>query len=167
MQESAPSKTAEAVCFFRALEQRRDPAVRIVDDPHAHLFLGRSLKTAVRAAEAAGPLGELPARLVPGVATFVLARHRFIADALRRALAEPSPDGNHVEQVVLLGAGYDTRAYRFAAELKGRPVFEVALEMSGLGADELRRLLDPAALTRGGLQAAVAKVERKVLRRKC
>jgi len=37
------------------------------------------------------------------------------------------------------------------AYAEGRPVFEVALEMSGLGADELQRLLDPAALTRGGL----------------
>ncbi len=33
-----------------------------------------------------------------------------------------------------------------------RPVFDVALEMSGLGEEELRRLLDPVALTRGGLQ---------------
>jgi fumarate hydratase class II len=32
-------------------------------------------------------------------------------------------------------------------------VFDVALEMSGLGAEELRRLLNPAALTRGGLAA--------------
>jgi fumarate hydratase, class II len=32
-----------------------------------------------------------------------------------------------------------------------RPVFDVALEMSGLGEEQLRRLLDPAALTRGGL----------------
>ena len=38
------------------------------------------------------------------------------------------------------------RAYR-----EGRPVFDVALEDSGLAADELRRLLDPAALTRGGI----------------
>jgi fumarate hydratase class II len=37
------------------------------------------------------------------------------------------------------------------AYAEGRPVFDVALELSGLGADELRRLLDPAALTRGGL----------------
>jgi fumarate hydratase class II len=37
------------------------------------------------------------------------------------------------------------------AYAEGRPVFEVALEMSGLGAEELRRLLDPAALTRGGM----------------
>jgi fumarate hydratase class II len=38
------------------------------------------------------------------------------------------------------------------AYTEGRPVFDVALEDSGLGAAELRRLLDPAALTRGGIQ---------------
>src|SRR5690606_27205357 len=38
------------------------------------------------------------------------------------------------------------RAYR-----EGRPVFDIALEDSGLPADQLRRLLDPAALTRGGI----------------
>jgi fumarate hydratase, class II len=37
------------------------------------------------------------------------------------------------------------------AYAEGRPVFDVALEMSGLEEKELRRLLDPAALTRGGL----------------
>jgi len=38
------------------------------------------------------------------------------------------------------------------AYAENRPVFDVALELSGLTADELRRLLDPEALTRGGLQ---------------
>ena len=37
------------------------------------------------------------------------------------------------------------------AYAEGRPVFDVALEMSGLSEADLRRLLDPAALTRGGL----------------
>ncbi|MEI2455448.1 class II fumarate hydratase [Lysobacter firmicutimachus] len=40
------------------------------------------------------------------------------------------------------------RAYK-----EGRPVLEVALEDSGLSEKQLRRLLDPAALTRGGIQA--------------
>jgi len=40
------------------------------------------------------------------------------------------------------------RAYK-----ENRPVLEVAVEDSGLNADELKRLLDPAALTRGGIQA--------------
>ncbi|MGO4220471.1 class II fumarate hydratase [Lysobacter sp. TAF61] len=34
---------------------------------------------------------------------------------------------------------------------EGRPVLEVAVEVSGLPAQDLRQLLDPAALTRGGI----------------
>ena len=123
MQESAPSRPAEVVCLFRAMEQRRDPAVRIVDDPFAHLFLGRGSTAALRAAIAAGPLGELPDRFLPGLSAFVLARHRFMDDALADVLARTGAD--RVEQVVVLGAGYDTRAWRFADALAGRPVFEV------------------------------------------
>lgn len=137
MQESEPSKTAEAVCFFRALERRRSTTTRIVDDPYAQLFLGRSLKTALRAAEAAGQLSEIPQRFLPGVATFVIARHRFIDDALAKALARTGAD--RVEQVVLLGAGYDTRAYRFAEALAGRPVFEVDFPSTGQRKDDLVR----------------------------
>jgi len=40
------------------------------------------------------------------------------------------------------------RAYK-----EKRAVLEVAVEMSGLSEAELRKLLDPAALTRGGIQA--------------
>jgi methyltransferase (TIGR00027 family) len=133
MQESAPSRTAEVVCLFRALERRRDPAVRILDDPYAHFFLGRSAKAALAAANAAGPFGELPSRFLPGLATFVLARHRFIDDALVGALKDGA------EQVVILGAGYDTRAYRFAEELAGRPVFEVDFPSTGRRKDDLVR----------------------------
>jgi fumarate hydratase class II len=41
------------------------------------------------------------------------------------------------------------RAYK-----EKRPVFDVALEDSGLSAKELEKLLDPAALTRGGIHGA-------------
>ena len=54
-------------------------------------------------------------------AAFIACRHRFIDDHLLAALA----DGT--EQVVLLGAGYDARAYRFHDQLDGRCVFEVDL----------------------------------------
>jgi fumarate hydratase class II len=36
---------------------------------------------------------------------------------------------------------------------EGRPVLNVAVESSGLSEKQLRSLLDPAALTRGGIQA--------------
>ncbi|HEX9179589.1 MAG TPA: class II fumarate hydratase [Burkholderiales bacterium] len=45
-----------------------------------------------------------------------------------------------------LGAAIAKRAYR-----EGRPLLEVAREMTDLTEEELRRLLDPAALTRGGI----------------
>jgi len=137
MQESAPSKTAEVVCLFRALERRREPGARILDDPYAHIFLSRSSKAALAAAHAAGPLSELPSRFLPGLSAFVLCRHRFIDDALAAALARGGQD--QVEQVVLLGAGYDTRAYRFADKLAGRPVFEVDFPSTGQRKDDLVR----------------------------
>ncbi len=115
-----PSRTAEAVCLFRASDQRRSEASRIVDDPYARLFLGPLFRAALAALEATGRLGELAEEFSPGLIAYVLARHRYIDDALERALRD-----SEVEQVVLLGAGYDTRANRFAALLGGRPVFEL------------------------------------------
>lgn len=115
-----PSRTAEAVCLFRASDQRRPAADRIVDDPYARLFLSPISRAALATVEATGRLGRLAEEHLPGLVTYVLARHRFIDDALARAL-----DAGPIEQVVLLGAGYDTRAYRFAEKLAGRAVFEV------------------------------------------
>ncbi|MFK8028983.1 MAG: class II fumarate hydratase [Gammaproteobacteria bacterium] len=46
-----------------------------------------------------------------------------------------------------LGAATAKRAYK-----EGRPILDVALETTGLDLNELERLLDPAALTKGGIQ---------------
>ncbi len=115
-----PSSTAEVTAFMRASDQRRAPARRIVDDPLARLFLGPMLRGALASLTSTGRIGERGERLFPNLTTYVLARHRFIDDALRAVLAR-----GRVEQLVLLGAGYDTRAYRFASELGGRTTFEV------------------------------------------
>ena len=63
-----------------------------------------------------------------------LARNPILATALNPAIGYER------------AAAIAKRAYA-----EGRPVLEVALEMSGVDEAELRRLLDPAALTRGGL----------------
>jgi fumarate hydratase, class II len=47
------------------------------------------------------------------------------------------------------GAAIAKRAYA-----EGRPILDVAAEMTDLSVDELRRLLDPKALTEGGIQGA-------------
>ena len=46
-----------------------------------------------------------------------------------------------------LGAATAKQAYK-----EGRPILDVALETTGLERSELERLLDPAALTKGGIQ---------------
>ena len=115
-----PSRTAEAVCFMRASDQRRNPETRILEDPYARLFLGPMMRAALATVEATGRIGEKTETLVPGLTTFILTRHRFIDDCLARRL-----DAGAVEQLVLLGAGYDTRAYRFAPRLEHIPVYEV------------------------------------------
>jgi methyltransferase (TIGR00027 family) len=117
--QNRPSQTAEAVCLMRATDQRRVADRRILDDPFARYFLGPMSRAALASWEASGRLGDLAERLSPGLTAWVLTRHRYIDDCLVQALEKG------VEQVVLLGAGYDTRAYRFTTELRGRPVYEV------------------------------------------
>jgi methyltransferase (TIGR00027 family) len=134
LRDEHASRTAELVCFCRALDQHRAPAERLVDDPYAARFLTPGLRLALGAVAASGRVGrwaeEVLAPRVPGlegvasalappIVTYILVRHRFIDDALLAALARG------VEQVVLLGAGYDARAERFREALAGRPVFEL------------------------------------------
>ncbi|MEC7948572.1 MAG: SAM-dependent methyltransferase [Myxococcota bacterium] len=114
------SRTAEVTALIRASDRRWDPSARILDDPYAERFLGPLMKAALRTWQAGGALSRSLGKVAPLIRNYVLARHRFIDEALGAALA-----GSDVEQVVVLGAGYDSRAWRFAKALHGRPIFEV------------------------------------------
>lgn len=101
---------------MRATEQLRPADERIVDDPWARLFLSAPYRLALRAAPR---IIDRLVHVAPGLNTFVLVRHRYIDDALAAALVEG------LDQVVLLGAGYDSRLYRFADRLGQAVGFEV------------------------------------------
>ncbi len=104
--------------------------------------------------------------MLPLIASNLHQSIHWLASAVR-LLAERAIDGFEVNRervdqslarnpilVTALNAaiGYDLgAAIAKQAYAEGRPVFEVALERSGLDAAELRRLLDPLQLTRGGL----------------
>jgi methyltransferase (TIGR00027 family) len=118
--QSRPSVTAEAVTMARAIEHLKPPAERVVDDPWAHLFLSAPARQAL-AAWSNSWTGRVFRRLGATGTTYVPLRHRFIDEHLTAALDAGA------SQIVLLGAGYDTRAYRFAEQLAGRAVFEVDL----------------------------------------
>jgi methyltransferase (TIGR00027 family) len=109
------------MALFRALESSRPPERRLFEDRFAHLFLRLPFRFVFRLARF--PLGgDLIPRLIdsrwPGARSSGVARTRFIDDALRAAL------GDGVEQVVILGAGFDCRAYRISGIERTR-VFEV------------------------------------------
>jgi methyltransferase (TIGR00027 family) len=87
----------------------------VLDDPYARFFLQPSVQRMLSVRRRALPMGGIAAE----VNDFVVCRHRYMDECLLGALEEG------VEQVVVLGAGYDTRAWRFSEQLAGRPVFEV------------------------------------------
>ena len=117
----APSRTAEYMALFRALETVAPSDERLFDDPAAERFLSPRLRAIARAARSA-PVRDLTIawidRRYPGPRLSGVVRTRAIDDLVREALA----DG--CEQLVLLGAGYDTRATRLA-EARLVRVFEV------------------------------------------
>jgi methyltransferase (TIGR00027 family) len=117
-----PSATAQWTALARALELNRPPAEQIVTDRFAPAFLDGMHRRALGTLRLGLPLVQLAERHeLAGIAAFVLLRHRFIDEHLAAALADGA------EQVIVLGAGYDSRAYRFAEQLQGRPVHEVDL----------------------------------------
>jgi methyltransferase (TIGR00027 family) len=116
-----PSRTAEYMALFRALETARRPESRLFDDPWARHFLGRRLCPLAHAARLPC-LRRLATAAIdrrwPGARASGVARTRLIDDVVRSALARG------VGQVVLLGAGFDSRAYRLDGIERAR-VFEV------------------------------------------
>ena len=113
----ATSRTAEFTCLSRA-------ASSLETEPHYHSGDGIApllLPGFIRALLGAR-IGRAAYRrlLAPrGMYEYVIARTKYLDAAFRQALAESFP------QIVLFGAGFDTRALRFAAELGAARVFEL------------------------------------------
>lgn len=113
--KDSSSITAEGVALIRAIESRRPEGERICYDPCAKRFvrpwisaiLGLVIKTGI--AE----------RKAPGAMAFHVARARYIDDYLLYCIREG------LQQLVILGAGFDSRAYRFSPLDGPVKVFEV------------------------------------------
>jgi methyltransferase (TIGR00027 family) len=121
VQKGRASRTAEYMALFRALEHARPTGQRRCEDPLAQAFLTPGLAAVAKLARipgVAGLLGAFVDRRWPGTRTSAVARTRWIDDALRAALADAP------EQLVILGAGFDSRAWRLP-ELSALRVFEV------------------------------------------
>ena len=110
----AVSDSSRSIAALRAIETERGGA-GLFADPFAAALAGEAALARVRARGGAGDNGRIAIRT------------RFFDDAVKDALAR-CDDGKGPWQVVLLGAGLDTRAWRLAPPAsapRARAVFEV------------------------------------------
>jgi methyltransferase (TIGR00027 family) len=113
------STTAETVCLYRAIAaQHPDPKLRNPDDI-AHKLCRSRMAIAMGYADARKQIDSMAERYAAYF--YVNARTHYIDTALKRAAA------NGATQVVVLGAGFDSRAYRFRASHPALRFFEVDL----------------------------------------
>jgi methyltransferase (TIGR00027 family) len=120
MEGEKASWTAEAVAFYRALESMRPEDKRVCYDPLAVEFLGRWFgllcRNRIRARIARYYIER--GKLAPSFFTLIC-RTTYIDDCLRRCI----DDG--IKQLVIFGAGFDSRAYRIGGLEENVRVFEV------------------------------------------
>jgi methyltransferase (TIGR00027 family) len=120
MKAQQASRTAQYMALFRALETARRPSQRLFSDPYATRFLSGSLRVTAGLATLGlvRPLCWLVDQSWPHARSSGVVRTRLIDDMVADALAAGA------QQLVLLGAGFDSRPYRLA-ETAAVAVFEV------------------------------------------
>lgn len=121
MKADKASQTAQYMALFRALETTQPANKRLFIDPYAISFLGGKLKLATRLS----PLSFVRRyvqntihKKIPGALSSGIARTRYIDDLLQQTIQ------HNIKQVIILGAGFDTRALRLDF-LSAIPVIEI------------------------------------------
>jgi methyltransferase (TIGR00027 family) len=155
------SNTAETQAALRAVgAAERDPVLRNPDWMAAHLVTAAPRLTAL--AKLPGVRRLLPPlaeRLAPGAYHYETARVKHIDAVLQAELRKG------LQQLVILGAGYDSRPYRFAEALRDVRAFEVDLApMSAVKRRKMARLLSspPEHVTYVGADLLDADLEERL-----
>jgi methyltransferase (TIGR00027 family) len=119
MRTHEASKTADTTTICRALESRKPEHTRLCYDPYAAHFSEPEFSKRTQTRLSTFLYLRVLEWLLPGFSTYFAIRTRYIDEYLQSCLEQSC------KQVVILGAGYDSRAYRIP-ELKGQiRVFEV------------------------------------------
>jgi methyltransferase (TIGR00027 family) len=115
--EYQPSETAMAITFLRALASHYEKDEVKGSDYLAEVFLTEDRKRLLK-----GRLvieWVIKNKTTPGMYEFIIARTAFFDHIVQRALMA------NVPQVVFLGAGYDTRPYRFKDLIQDTKIYEL------------------------------------------
>ncbi len=114
------SRTAEVVALIRAIEQARLVADRIINDPYAAAFLQQwYFRRIAKSRLLSRLMSVLVDRWAPGGQEFLTIRPRLVDDLASEMAAEG------LEQIVLLGAGFDTISLRLREALRRVTIFEL------------------------------------------
>jgi methyltransferase (TIGR00027 family) len=113
------SYTAGIMATHRAIEMLRPPEERVCEDPLAIHFLSQEMVVLLKDRQQLIALANESARKFPGINGAVVARARFIDEIVLQYVEEG------LVQIVILGAGYDSRAYRIEGIKENVTVFEV------------------------------------------
>lgn len=121
MKANTPSRTAQYMALFRAIETERPKEKRLFTDKFAINFLDLRLKIATKFS-GIPVIGSIIPKIIQHKASGALssgtARTKYIDDLLQKTIQ----DG--IKQILILGAGFDTRALRLDF-LKNISVIEI------------------------------------------
>lgn len=109
MKADKTSRTAQYMALFRALETTRKANDRLFTDPYAVNFLDAKLRFATWLSKYyffRNYIQNTIQKKIPGAFSSGIARTKYIDDLLQNAIS------NGAKQVLILGAGFDTRALR-------------------------------------------------------
>ncbi|MCP3888682.1 MAG: SAM-dependent methyltransferase [Desulfobulbaceae bacterium] len=119
MEKQTASRSAAIIAAHRAFDSSKTPEERICYDPFARRFLPTGFTVIGEVEMDEETALNVFKDIVPGFHEYFLARTRYIDEQLQKSLS----DG--LQQLVILGAGYDSRAYRFDEMINTVQIFEV------------------------------------------
>jgi methyltransferase (TIGR00027 family) len=114
-----PSRSSRLTLQYRAIESLRPPDEQVCFDTLAGEFMGAAWMRLARNRIVRKLMIRRSDKDAIGMWGFVVARTRYMDDFLKDQIQEG------IEQLVILGAGYDSRAYRFKLLPEKVRVFEV------------------------------------------
>ena len=117
--DQVPSQMALFAALRRALANKEYKNQKFGPDDLADIFLPAYFRFFLRFKKIQENTKAKLEGALPGVGAYMIARTRYFDDLFSSALKEKVP------QIVLLGAGYDSRAYRFAGLNQGTRIFEL------------------------------------------
>ncbi|NNL41295.1 MAG: class I SAM-dependent methyltransferase [Desulfobacterales bacterium] len=117
--EQKPSQTAMFTALYRVVAHKEFKNQRFGSDYLAEHFLPAHFKFFIKFKKIRAKTKMKFNKFVPGMYEYMLARTAYFDSIFKDALS------NNIPQIVFLGAGYDTRAYRFAPLNNTTKIFEL------------------------------------------